>query len=72
MSDPLDDGRTDEDSVEHDREISDVGLPQPGDDVRTDEAGAAVGEQDVDVDGLPDADRAALDEVFPPAEDAAR
>ena len=63
MSDPRDDGRTDED-----REISDVGLPHPGDDVRTDEAGAAVGGQDVDVDGLPDADRAALDEVFPPAD----
>jgi hypothetical protein len=62
MSDPLDE----------DRGTSDVGLPHPGDDVRTDGAGAAVGEQDVDVDGLPDADRAALDEVFPPAEDAAR
>ena len=62
MSDPLDE----------DRRTSDVGLPHPGDDVRTDGAGAAVGEQDVDVDGLPDADRAALDEVFPPAEDAAR
>jgi len=62
MSDPLDE----------DRRTSDVGLPHPGDDLRTDGAGTAVGEQDVDVDGLPDADRAALDEVFPPAEDAAR
>ena len=56
MSDPIDDGRTDED-----REISDVGLPHAGDDVRTDEAAAAVG-------GRSDADEAALDEVFP-AED---
>jgi hypothetical protein len=62
MSDPLDE----------DRDISDVGLPGPGDDVRTDGAGAAVGGEDVDVDGLADADRTALDEVFPPAEDAAR
>jgi len=62
MSDPLDE----------DRRTSDVGLPHPGDDLRTDGAGTAVGEQDVDVDGLPDADRAALDEVVPPAEDAAR
>jgi hypothetical protein len=63
MSDPIDDGRADED-----REISDVGLPHPGDDVRTDGAGSAVGEGDVDVDGRPSADRAALDEVFPPAD----
>ena len=61
MSDPIDDGRTDED-----RAISDVGLPGPGDDMRTDGAGAALGERDVDVDGQTDADRAALDEVFPP------
>ena len=59
MSDPLDDGRTDEDSVEHDREISDVGLPHPGDDVRTGQT----------ADGS-DADEAALDEVFPAADDA--
>ena len=64
MTDPIDDGRTDED-----RAISDVGLPQPGDDVRTDGAGAAVGERDVDLDGRPAADRAALDEAFPAAED---
>jgi hypothetical protein len=32
MSDPSDDGRTDED-----REISDVGLAHAGDDVRTDD-----------------------------------
>ena len=68
MSAPIDDGRTDEVSIDEDREISDVGLPGPGDDVRTDGAGAAVGERDVDVDGQPAADRAALDEVFPPAE----
>ena len=52
MSDPIDDGRTDED-----REISDVGLPHAGDDVRTDGAAAAGGRSD--------ADEAALDEVFP-------
>ena len=63
MSDPIDDGRTDED-----REISDVGLPHAGDDVRTDGAGSTVGERDVDLDGRPQADRAALDEAFPPAE----
>ena len=67
MSDPIDDGPADED-----RQISDVGLPRPGDDVRTDGAGAAVGERDVDLDGRPEADRAALDEAFPPAEDQAR
>ena len=64
MTDPIDDGPNDED-----REISDVGLPGPGDDVRTDGAGSAVGERDVDLDGRPEADRAALDEVFPPADD---
>jgi hypothetical protein len=53
MSDPTDDGRTDED-----RDISDVGLPHAGDDVRTD---AAAG-------GTSDADEAALDEVFPAEE----
>ena len=58
MTDPIDD----------DRQISDVGLPHPGDDVRTDGAGPAVGEGDVDVDGQPEADRAALDEVFPPTD----
>jgi hypothetical protein len=56
MSDPTDDGRTDED-----RDISDVGLPHAGDDVRTDAAAAAV-------DGRSDADEAALDEVFPAEE----
>ena len=61
MSDPIDDGRTDEDPIGEDREISDVGLPHAGDDVRTDEAAAAVS-------GRSDADEAALDEVFP-AED---
>ena len=54
MSDPIDDGRTDED-----REISDVGLPHAGDDVRTDAAAAG---------GRSDADEAALDEVFPAEE----
>ena len=54
MSDPIDDGRTDED-----REISDVGLPHAGDDAQTD--GAAAG-------GRSDADEAALDEVFPAEE----
>ena len=68
MSDPIDDGRTDEGSIDEDREISDVGLPHPGDDVRTDGAAAAVGERDVDLDGRPVADRAALDEAFPPAD----
>ncbi len=56
------------DPIDNDRETSDVGLPHPGDDARTDGAGSAVGERDVDVDGQPSADRAALDEVFPPAE----
>ena len=50
QNDPVDHDRTDED-----REISDVGLPGPGDDARTE-------------DGDPSADDAALDEVFP-AED---
>jgi hypothetical protein len=54
--------------IDEDRRISDVGLPQPGDDVRSDGAGAAVGEPDVDVDGLTDADRTALDEAFPAAD----
>lgn len=67
MSDPIDDGRTDDD-----RAISDVGLPHAGDDVRTDGAGGAVGGRDVDLDGRPEADRAALDEAFPPADDHAR
>jgi len=53
MSDPRDDGRTDED-----RDISDVGLAHAGDDVRTD---AAAG-------GTSDADEAALDEVSPAEE----
>jgi hypothetical protein len=56
------------DPIDEDREISDVGLPHPGDDVRTGGAGAAVGGADVDVDGLTDADRTALDEAFPPAD----
>jgi hypothetical protein len=60
------------DPTEEDREISDVGLPHPGDDARTDGAGAAVGERDVDLDGRPEADRAALDEAFPPRDDQAR
>ena len=68
MSDAIDDGRTDEDPIDDDGEVSDVGLPHPGDDVRTDGAGSAVGERDVDLDGRPQADRAALDEAFPPAE----
>jgi hypothetical protein len=49
--DPVDDRRTDED-----RDISDVGLPHPGD------AGKG------DDHGRPDVDEAALDEVFPPAD----
>ena len=52
----MDDGRTDED-----REISDVGLPHAGDDVRSDGTAAAAG-------GRSDADEAALDEVFPAEE----
>ena len=68
MSDSIDDGRTDEDPIDEDRETSDVGLPHSGDDVRTDGAVSAVGERDVDLDGRPEADRAALDEAFPPAE----
>jgi hypothetical protein len=73
MSDAIDDGRTDdnpidEGPIDEDREISDVGRPHAGDDVRTDGAGSAVGERDVDLDGRPQADRAALDEAFPPAE----
>ena len=63
-----DDNPIDEGPIDEDREISDVGLPHAGDDVRTDGAGSAVGERDVDLDGRPQADRAALDEAFPPAE----
>jgi hypothetical protein len=59
--DPIDDRRTDED-----RDISDVGLPGPGDHTRTDDAADAVDGGDVDVDGGPVSDDAALDEVFPP------
>ena len=59
MSDPIDDDRTDEGSTEEDREISDVGLPHAGDDVQTGQT----------ADGS-DADEAALDEVFPAADDA--
>ena len=55
-NDPADQGRTDED-----REISDVGLPGPGD------ADARTG--DGEPGGDPDTDEAALDEVFP-ADDA--
>ncbi len=51
--DPLPDDRADED-----RGISDVGLPQPGDDdART-----------VDGEAAADRDTAALDEAFPPAD----
>ena len=56
MSDPTDD-RT-EGSIDEDRDISDVGLAHAGDDVRTGQT----------ADGS-DADEAALDEVFPPADD---
>jgi hypothetical protein len=49
-NDPADQGRTDED-----REISDVGLPGPGD-------GTPTGDEEP-------ADEAALDEVFPAADD---
>jgi hypothetical protein len=59
MSDPTDDDRTDEGTIEEDRDVSDVGLAHPGDDVRT--GGTADGS---------DADEAALDEVFPAADDA--
>jgi hypothetical protein len=63
MTEPAPD-RTD-DPVDDDRRISDVGLPGPGDDARTDDAGAATGGRDVDMDG-PDADDLGLDEAFPP------
>ena len=59
MSDPTDDDRTDQGSIDEDRDISDVGLPHAGDDVRTGQT----------ADGS-DADEAALDEVFPAADDA--
>jgi hypothetical protein len=59
MSDPTDDDRTDEGTIDEDRDVSDVGLAHPGDDVRTGRT----------ADG-PDADEAALDEVFPAADDA--
>jgi hypothetical protein len=59
--DPIDDRRTDED-----RDVSDVGLPGSGDGARTDDAADALGERDVDVDGGPVTEDAALDEVFPP------
>jgi hypothetical protein len=59
MSDPTDDDRTDEGTIDEDRDVSDVGLAHPGDDVRTGRT----------ADGL-DADEAALDEVFPAADDA--
>ena len=63
--DAVDDGRTDED-----REISDVGLPGPGDGDRTDNAAAAVGGRDEDIHGSPVSEEEALDDVFP-SEDAA-
>jgi hypothetical protein len=59
MSDPTDDDRTDEGTIDEDRDVSDVGLAHPGDDVRTGRT----------ADGS-DADEAALDEVFPAADDA--
>ena len=59
--DPIDDRRTDED-----RDVSDVGLPGPGSGARTDDTADALGERDVDVDGGPVTEDAALDEVFPP------
>jgi hypothetical protein len=59
MSDPTDDGRTDEGTIDEDRDVSDVGLAHPGDDERTGRT----------ADGS-DADEAALDEVFPAADDA--
>ena len=71
MSDPTDDDRTAEGSIDEDRDISDVGLAHEPDvaayayrvihlrdDVRTGQT----------ADGS-DADEAALDEVFPPADD---
>lgn len=57
----LDDRRADQD-----RDVSRVGLAHPGNQARTDEAGAALGEPDVDVDGGPAADDGALDDLFPP------
>jgi hypothetical protein len=68
MTEPTDTDRADEDRADEDRDISDVGLPGPGDGVRTDDAGSALGEPDVDVDGQPVAEAEALDEVFPPAD----
>jgi hypothetical protein len=61
MSDPRNDGRTDEGAIDEDRDISDVGLAHPGDHVGTDETGSAGA-------GGSDAEEAALDEVFPAAE----
>jgi hypothetical protein len=51
VTEPRDDDPVDDHQAEEDREISDEGLPHPGD-ART--------------DGGPVADDAALDEVFPP------
>ena len=48
--------RADEERSDESRDISDVGLPRPGDDEPVDAAAAA------------EADEAALDEVFPPAD----
>jgi hypothetical protein len=59
MSDPTDDDRTDEGTIDEDRDVSDVGLAHAGDDVPTGRT----------ADGS-DADEAALDEVFPAADDA--
>ncbi len=55
--DRTDEDRTDEDRTDEDRAVSDVGLPRPGGDARTHDAGSA--------------EDPALDEVFP-AEDAGR
>ena len=53
MTEPRGTDPADDHPAGEDREISDVGLPRPGDDDRT-------------ADGGPVADDAALDEVFPP------
>jgi hypothetical protein len=55
-----------DDPVGADRQISDVGLPGPDDEARTDDAAAATGGHDVDVDGGPHAADAGLEEAFPP------
>jgi hypothetical protein len=57
MTEPTGDDPLDDRRTDEDRDISDVGLPRSGDA----EPGADQGRSDVD--------EAALDEVFPPADD---